>query len=176
MIVTVNSVFVDLREANRTTANVALVEQLIGQVVAMAETFTGRKIKYGSYTTEFIGGDKNIYLPAAPIWAIVDVESDGETVGVDNYTANMSMGILTHSSKWGEVVEVTYTAGWDTTSQIASQLPPLDLAGAIRDEVVVRFLMKTTQPRVGEGLVDLTTRFFSESAEKVFEQYKVSVI
>lgn len=173
MLITKEKVINALHGNWRDDANEELIEDLIDSVTTFAENYTGRKLDYGEHEEHFWGGEKLISLAAAPIWEIVSVKIDG--VLFTGYVSKEQMGILRHSRVWpdGEI-EVKYKAGWDVSE--GKPEPPADLSGAIRDEVVARFQYLRSQPRVGEGLVDLTGDFLTQSAEKVFNLYRLERI
>ncbi len=156
----------------KTNANEDLIDDLIGQVTSQAESFTGRRLLLGSYTDTLSGdGRKLISVAAAPVWTVSKVEID--EAEVSGYQANLDTGIF-QMYRWPSGVgniKITYTAGWDLDTE--GKEPPADLEGAIVDEVVARFYVYRSQPRVGEGLVDLTTTFFQDSVEKTLKAWRL---
>ncbi len=151
-----------------------IIEALISQVTNQAETTCKRKLLYAQYTSMFSGDSgKQIILPAAPVWEIVEVKVDDEDF--DGYTADLENGLLI-AWKWPPGVaniKVVFKAGWNADSEGEGPAPPADLSGAIRDEVIARFLMQKSKPRVGADLVDLTTDFLMQSANRTLKNYRL---
>ena len=172
-------VILGLHKTYANDANTELIDDLIEEVTSAAEGFCNRKLLLGEYTEE-ISGDNGtlISVNAAPLWTVESVKLKRVgglyTLSELTYNVDKENGLL-RCSKWPAGtgnIEVTYTAGWDEDE--VGKEPPADLRGAIRDEVMARFLVFRSQPRVGDGLVDLTTDFLNQKSEKVLLGYRLN--
>ena len=152
-----------------------LIEDLIKQVEKNIESYCNRIFRYGTYIEVFNGGRQRIFLKGFPVWEIEYVKVDGKEI--TDYKVDKERGIIFHPTAFLHCgfynIEVKYTCGYDASSIDITLHPPADLEGAVIEEVISRYENLTSEPKTGEGLIDLRTNFLTSRARDYFSRQRI---
>lgn len=173
MIVSLLEVKSSLMPEMASSADGALLTSLIAEITSQAETYANIYLTYGSYTETFDGkaGSSAVLIKGVNIHSVTSVKFNGIEQNLSFFRADETIGCIISSIGFPDGysnIEVTYTAGYDTTDHPA----PAGLKRAIIDEVIVRYEYLRTQSKTGENIADLKKDFLSGRSERYLKKIR----